>query len=69
MPLSLQISLSQGRQEYVLRARQIKKVKKKTLKETLTFNNGAVAGCPMKLREIDWLLNYTQKSVAEMRFH
>ena len=27
MPLSLQISLSQGRQEYVLKARQIKKVK------------------------------------------
>ena len=28
MPLSLQISLSQGRQEYVLRARQIQKVQK-----------------------------------------
>ena len=60
MPLSLHILLSQGRQEYILRARQIKVVQK-TLKETLTWNNGAVAGCPIKLREIEWLLNYTPK--------
>ena len=67
MPLSLHILLSQGRQEYILRARQIKIVQK-TLKETLTWNNGAVAGCPIKLREIDWLLNYTPKKMLKCDF-